>query len=95
MRFEEEEKIIIISEEDKHQIRFNIFDAFLSNKNKLIRKQFSECIKKISKFELGNKFSFVIKLQHILINECILIKLGARYKKKDKTLFFNNNSPFF
>lgn len=60
MRFEEEEKIIIISEEDKQQIRFNIFEAFLSNKNKLIRKQFSECIKKISKFELGNKFSFVI-----------------------------------
>jgi len=60
MRFEEDEKIIVISEADKEAIRLNIFNAFLLNSNKLIRKQFCECIKKICKFELGNKFSFVI-----------------------------------
>lgn len=60
MRFEDDEKIIVISDADKESIRNNIFNAFLLNSNKLIRKQFCECIKKICKFELGNKFSFVI-----------------------------------
>lgn len=60
MRFEEDEKIIVISEQDKTHIRNNIFEAFLQINNKLIRKQICECIKKIAKFELSNKFSFVI-----------------------------------
>ena len=60
MRFEDDEKIIIISEADKETIRNNIVNAFLLNSNKLIRKQFCECIKKICKFELGDKFAFVI-----------------------------------
>ncbi len=60
MRFEDDEKIIVISETDKESIRNNIFNACLLNFNKLIRKQLCECIKKISKFELGNKFAFVI-----------------------------------
>lgn len=60
MRFEDDEKIIVINELDKDSIRNNIFNAFLLNTNKLIRKQFCECLKKICKFELSNKFSFVI-----------------------------------
>lgn len=60
MRFEDDEKIIVISDADKESIRNNIFNAFLLNSNKLIRKQLCECIKKICKFELGNKFAFVI-----------------------------------
>jgi len=60
MRFEEDEKIIIISDSDKESIRNNIFNSFLLQNNKLIRKQFCECIKKICKFELKDKFAFVI-----------------------------------
>jgi len=41
-------------------LRNNIFEAFLTNENKLIRKQYSECIKKIANYELGNKFFFII-----------------------------------
>lgn len=58
--YEEDEKIIVISENDKAFMRDNIFEAFLSNQSKLIRKQYCECIKKIAKFELSNKFSFII-----------------------------------
>ncbi len=60
MRFEDDEKIIVITDSDKQNIRNNIFNGFLVNNNKLIRKQFCECIKKICKFELKDKFSFVI-----------------------------------
>lgn len=60
LKYEEDEKIIVIPEQDKAFIRNNIFEAFLANENKLIRKQYSECIKKIAKYELKNKFNFII-----------------------------------
>lgn len=60
IKYEDDEKIIIIPEQDKAFIRNNIFEAFLSNENKLIRKQYSECIKKIAKYELKDKFEFII-----------------------------------
>lgn len=58
--YEEDEKIIVINPEDKAYIRNNILEAVLVNQNKLIRKQYSECIKKISLYELGKEFSFII-----------------------------------
>jgi len=60
LKYEEDEKIIIIPEQDKAFLRNNIFEAFLTNENKLIRKQYSECIKKIAKYEMKNKFKFII-----------------------------------
>jgi hypothetical protein len=60
LRFEEEEKIIVINEEEKDFLRKNIFRTYTAMSNKLLRKQLSECIKKISKFELSDKFAFII-----------------------------------
>lgn len=65
-RYEEDEKIIIIPSEDKSYIRNNILEAVFANQNKLIRKQYSECIKKISLYELGKDFNFIINR----IEEC-------------------------
>merc|ERR1712032_242579 len=60
LRFGEEEKIIVINEEEKDFIRKNIFSTYTGMTNKLLRKQLSECIRKISKLELADKFAFII-----------------------------------
>ena len=60
LRFEEEDKIIIINEEEKDHIRKNIFNTYTALTKKLLRKQLSECIRKISKLELSDKFAFII-----------------------------------
>lgn len=60
LRFEEEEKIIVINEEERDFIRKNIFSTYTAMSNKLLRKQLSECIRKISKLELKDKFAFII-----------------------------------
>merc|ERR1712032_1024321 len=53
LRFEEEQEIIVINEEEKDFIRKNIFNSYTLMTNKLLRKQLGECIKKISKLDLS------------------------------------------
>merc|ERR1712032_308855 len=60
LRFGEEEKIIVINEDEKDFIRKNIFSTYTAMTKKLLRKQLSECIRKISKLELSDKFAFII-----------------------------------
>lgn len=60
LRFEEDEKIIVINDEEKDFIRKNIFTSYTNTPQKLLRKQLGECIRKICKLELGDKFSFII-----------------------------------
>jgi hypothetical protein len=61
LRFEEDEAIIIIPEEDKKVIRDNIIDALYQTKHKLVEKQINQCLKKLIRNDFPNNWSNVLE----------------------------------